>query len=126
MNFVLYGIAVVGNERMALLGYTDTDAATKRREEKVKIFKEGDSVRNAKVNEIRETSVTLEVNEEPLTLNVYDPKDPKARRQNRTPSVMREVPLAPAVRPAASSSNTTTANTTTAPPPSQPLPRKVD
>ncbi len=91
-GFILYGIAMVGDARRALLGYVDIDPQTKRRSEKVRMFKEGDEIGNAKLSQISETTVELAVNNEQLTLNVYDPKTHNIRNQVRTPVQLRQAP----------------------------------
>jgi hypothetical protein len=83
-KFTLYGIAVKGDERVALLGYTEIDPRTKRHTEKIRMVAVGDSVNNVKITAINETSVTMGPEDESFTLNVYDPKDKKTRRQVRT------------------------------------------
>jgi len=91
-GYILYGIAMVGDTRRALVGYVDIDPQTKRRSEKVRMFKEGDEIGAAKLSQISETAVELAVNNEQLTLNVYDPKTFNVRKQNRTPVTIKEAP----------------------------------
>lgn len=105
LKFTLYGVAVKGNERVALLGFTDVDPKTKRRSEKIRMVGVGDNINNVKITAINETSVTMGSEEEPFTLNVYDPKEKKARRQDRTAvAVQQKIEASsmrtPAARPA--------------------------
>ena len=95
LKFTLYGIAVKGDERLALLGFTDIDPATKRRSEKIRMVAVGDNINNVKITAINETSVTMGPEEESFTLNVYDPKDKKTRRQDRTAVAIQKISEAP-------------------------------
>jgi hypothetical protein len=90
LKFTLYGVAVMGDERVALLGFTDVDPKTRRRSEKIRMVAVGDNVNNVKITAIDETSITMGSEEEPFTLNVYDPKEKKTRRQDRTPVAMQQ------------------------------------
>jgi len=85
-RFVLYGVAMVGDEKRALLGYVDVDPESKRRKEKVRSLKVGDVVKDFKVAAIEATSVTLNVDQETVMLGVYDPKSPGTRKSVRTVS----------------------------------------
>ena len=91
-GYILYGIAMVGETRRAVVGYVDIDPQTKRRSEKVRMFKEGDEIGAAKLSQITETAIELALNNEQLTLNVYDPKTFNIRKQNRTPITLKEAP----------------------------------
>ena len=94
-RFVLYGTAVVGSDRLALVGYTVTDSTTKRRDEKVRMVKVGDSVGQMQVSDIQESSVTITgEGEEPIVLSVHEPKSPQTRQHNRTVSTTNKAPVA--------------------------------
>ncbi len=92
IRFTLYGIAVNGDERLALIGYQGSDPTTRKRFEKVRMVKVGDKVEGNKVVEIDETSLKLESGGESLLLKVYDAKEPGVRRQERTAQAVRNIP----------------------------------
>jgi hypothetical protein len=97
-RFILYGVAVVGDERRALLGFTDTSSDTKGRRsvEKIRTVKVGDEVKDFTVSDIKESTIVLSAHQETLTLNVYDPKNPRARKSVRTAPTVRPTPVAAA------------------------------
>jgi hypothetical protein len=103
-RFVLYGVAVIGDERWALLGFTDTgsDTRSRRSTEKIRTVKVGDEVKDFTVADIQDSTIILSARQETLTLNVYDPKNPRARKSVRTAPTVRSAPVAtapPAARP---------------------------
>jgi hypothetical protein len=96
-RFVLYGVAVVGNERRALIGFSDNDPASRgvRAGEKIRTVKVGDEIKDFKVDEIQESSIILSAHQESMTLNVYDPKGPRTRKSVRTSPTVRPAPVTP-------------------------------
>jgi hypothetical protein len=100
-RFVLYGVAVVGNERRALLGFSDTDPENRGRRpgEKIRTVKVGDEVKDFRVDDIKESSIILSAHQETMTLNVYDPKNPRTRKSVRTAPTVRQTPVMPTPPP---------------------------
>jgi len=60
------------------------------------MVKVGDEVKDFTVSDIKDSTIVLSAHQETLTLNVYDPKNPRARKIVRTAPTVRSAPVASA------------------------------